>query len=220
MGLFPAVAAAGGDISSNKAILKQVAQASGSGGKNFIKFTKQGEFLMGIDADDITGDQCAFNVASIETGFIGWEDGSVKDEIMVPLGQAGKLPVKASLPEIPDGEGNGWSAQLTIDIKMIGSGDEGLLKGSSGGFIRRFSEFMGEVYGAKAPDGRERIEDLNQIPVVQLDCGGYKHKKYGWINEPKFVLVDWLDAEGEPVGLDEVEEAPKKPVRKKKAKLV
>lgn len=199
MSLFPVVSTTGSDLAKTEAALAKMATKGGAGGQNFIKFTKQGEWLSGVDADDITDKHVALNIASVKTGYIGWEEGAVKDEIMVLLKDEETLPAFEDLPAIPEGDSNGWGKQVSIEVKFLDNGDQGLAKGGSLGFRTAVSAVMTEILMAVDESGTRRVSVLNQVPVVNLGSGGYKHKKYGFIATPDLTVIQWLDSEGVPL---------------------
>ena len=182
-----------GDAQKLAESLRKTATKQSSGGEIFMKFTKGGEFLMGAESNEVGPDErWAVNPSSFMSGVIGWEDGSVAGEEMYSV-MSGKQVDWDALPTIPPGEGNGWSEQMSVQLKSLDEDIEVLFKTSSNGGRSALAELAGEI-GKQLHTNPEA-----PVAVVSLTNDPYKHKRYGKINKPKFVIEGWLDANGEPV---------------------
>jgi hypothetical protein len=168
-------------------------------GVMFLSFGKDGTWRYGRDQDELTPeDRLAVNPASFQVGWIGWEDGKVVDEIMVPITARASLPSLSSLPAIKSGTTNGWLTQLSVQMKMLPNemlGD---------------TESIDMKYSTTSHGGKRALADLSKailrdmgaqrvIPVVACGRDSYKHRQYGTIQIPTFTVVGWLDTAGKPV---------------------
>lgn len=180
------------------------AMSSGSGGMPFLNFNgKTGQFTAGRDKTKIPhGSRFAINANESKLGWICWIEGSVEDEVMVPIVQ-GTPPLKESLEDHSDEDGDyedgdGWKEQASIPMRDLETGEEFLFKTSAKSGISQLGDLMRD-YGA------EYLLRPDEVAVVELDAEEFemtiksKNSKGKEISEthtnfkPIFDLVDWLD---------------------------
>ena len=188
----------------------QFAHEADAGQVQFLKFTKNGQFIYGqeesiVDEDDLF----AANLNTLSRGYICWKDGVVVGEVMALVSTSQQVPFSSLPAHGPYEGGDGWKEQSSIEFENLNTGDTLEFKSSSKG---------GRV--ALGALSREFIDNLKRgedkiVPVVSMVATNYKHDKYGKIYNPKFEVDHWLggnnDAEDEVV-----EETPPKRKRQNK----
>ena len=169
----------------------------GTGGVPFLRLLKSGVFAYGaenIEPED--GSEWAVNPYSLEHGFACWGDGELLDERMVPFTEP--PPNRAELPDY----GHDWNQQISMHLQCMTGEDEGttvLYKGTSTGLRNAFRDLVDQMLVQLKHD------QVNYVPVIQLEIDSYQHKKYGEIFVPIFELVKWVSMDG--VGATEASEA-------------
>lgn len=165
-----------------------------AGDKAFMKFAKGDGWVFGAEKIEVDENELwAVNPNTFMIGVIGWEDGEVVDEEMYPI-TAGKRVNHDELEPIKKGEGNGWSDQISVELKHMGDGTEVIFKTSSNGGLKAMS-LLADGCG----DRMEANPDT-PVPVCRLTSTSYRHKKYGKIHEPVFEIDHWVDMEGHAEG--------------------
>ena len=194
--------------------------AEGGGDFQFLKLDKQGlGFVYGANDTEVEeGSQWAVNPNAFATGYACWGDGVLLGEAMAlvtdePIMQS-NLPVHA-MP---------WATQVGIQLVCISGEDVGVnvkYTATSVGGKKAYTALLDELL-AQVQTGSPDI-----VPIVELDFGSYKHKKYGKVFTPIFKLVEWqsldamVTAEDAEEVVDEVvveevvEEKPKRRTRKR-----
>lgn len=192
MSNFPAVMNVN-DLSSALADSK-VQEAPGSNaGVNFLKMDfESGEWSMGKDAEDVTGEDILVNTATITHGWILWSGGRPKKS-MVPFNQ--------DLPMAPDSigddypsEGRGLQGALMDDQSPVA------FDTNSFGGRKGVDNLLGSIK-AKAATGSQFL-----YPQVKLGSESYANAKRGGklVYNPIFEVVAWCNQDG----VDEEGEAP------------
>lgn len=198
------------------ASIEQFATDAGGADVMYLKFTRTGDFVYGVEENVVEDDeQFAVNMASLQRGYICWMEGQVAGEEMrhVTSGQSVRLH---DLPEIQGSDG--WREQVSVEMTNLETGDRLLFKSSSKGGLGAIAHLARE-FADNAKRGADKI-----VPVVTCETSSYKHSSYGKIFVPKFPVVDWLapadvDAQiaGEDPPFEEVEPEPK-PTRRGRAR--
>lgn len=197
----------------------------GGGDFQFLKLSKQGlGFVYGADETEVEeGSQWAVNPNAFATGYACWGDGELLGEAMAlvtdePIMQS-NLPVHAKP----------WATQVGLQLVCISGEDVGVnvkYTATSVGGKKAYTALLDELL-EQVQTGSPDI-----VPIVELDFGSYKHKKYGKVFTPIFKLVEWqsLDAmvtaedaeevvdevvDDEVVVEEVVEEKPKRRTRKR-----
>jgi len=167
-----------------------------SGGSEFIRFDfESGEFDVGRERDDITGDEVLVNTASIKHGWILWSGGR-PTKSFVPFNQA--IPVA---PE-PVFKGKNQNGQDEFDYPSEGRSFEGALyedgqmvqfDTSSYGGRKGIDTLLGHIK-QKAALGGDYL-----YPLVQLTSESYANAKRGGklTFNPVFKIVAWCNEDGE-----------------------
>lgn len=73
---------------------------------------------------------------------------------------------------------------MSVQIKMIGTGEEYLYAPSSKGGLGALSKLMNQY-------GRHRQQHPSEFPIVRLGGGSYETVRYGTVQKPKIPIVGW-----------------------------
>jgi hypothetical protein len=169
------------------------ARQQAMGDKQFMKMTKQGVFLYGIEENTVPDNELwAVNPDSFKLGVIGWQGGTVVGEDMVPIGSVPIPRIQDQEPIKSKDPSDGWKEQLSFEMKQVDGEAEVLFKTSSVGGISAGSKLAGQI------GMHLQSEPGTPIAAVTLTSESYKHKKFGTIFNPVFTVLSWLTAEGEP----------------------
>lgn len=187
--------------------LKNVAQSiqGSTGGVPFLRLLKSGIYAYGAEKiEPQEGSQWAINPYSLHHGFACWGDGELLDERMVPFTQ--QPPNRNELPDY----GHAWDQQVAMQLQCLNGEDTGtnvLYKGTSTGLRNAVKELINQLIVQLQKDAS------HCVPVVELDCDSYEHKKYGEIFFPVLTVQRWLSVEGQetPAGAIESDESEAKP---------
>ena len=157
--------------------------------KEFMKFTKQGQFIHGIDEQVIESDEeFAFNMSTLARGFICWKSNEVIDEQMSLVSAPGKVEKDSLTDHGPyDSDMDGWRDQAQVDLRSLDNGVEMLFKTSSRGGLNAISAVSKEFAGKLKLEPKEL-----PVPIITLEAGFYKHKEFGKIFFPKFNIQRWV----------------------------
>jgi hypothetical protein len=170
--------------------------SASSGDFQFLKMTKQGEWVYGADEIEVSDDSAfVIDPSSYSQGYVAWSaDGELEDEKMAAAGQP---PVLLSALD----NSMNWKVQVGFALKGIEGAEDGeqlLFKTSSQGGKEVISALLAQII-AKARTGAAAF-----CPIVVLDNSSYKHKKYGKIYKPVLTVDEWVEV---PTGEGEEEEA-------------
>ncbi len=172
-----------------------------SGGKNYLKLARQGEWVYGSEETGAE-DTYAINPMSIRAGYVCWDDGEKSGEVMADLMMGEPMINPADLPPT-NAE---WEAQVGFDLVGMSGNDKGVelqyATNSVGG--KRAHKAIVDAIRAQYAEDPARC-----VPVVALEMDSYQHKKYGKIFTPIFEIADWITMDGD---------GGKKKARKKAAK--
>lgn len=162
-----------------------------AGGKAFMKFTKQGEFVYGsenVEADP--SDEWAVNPVSFCIGVIGWRGGNVVGEHMFPITSPERVDYDSLEPINTGKDGDGWSEQYTFDLKHMKDGTEVVFKTTSKGGKNAVGDLAAAI--------SEHVDATPESPVavIHLKSDHYKHKSYGKVYTPIFEIEGWADENG------------------------
>ena len=179
--------------------------ASTGGDFQFLKMTKNGEWVYGAEETEVGADSAfVIDPMSYAQGYVAWDEGELVDEKMAAAGQA---PIILSdLPRLNVGQ---WEAQVAFALKGVEGAEEGvqlLYKVSSRGGKTAVAELLAKIIE------RGRAGNADVCPIVLLEKSSYKHKKYGKIYTPVLSVDEWIDL---PTGEDTAEPEPEpEPVKK------
>ena len=185
-----------------------------TGGTPFLRLLKSGYYAYGPEnIEPEEGSQWAVNPYSLMHGFACWGEGELLGEVMVPFNQP--TPPRAELPDY----GQKWGQQVAMQLACLTGEDVGvnvLYKGTSTGLRNAMKKLIDQII-AKA-----QTDQVNIVPVVELDVDSYQHKNYGEIFVPILNVINWIsmddsnieesegedddaDSDGEPADEGEVE---------------
>ena len=158
--------------------------------REFLKFTKQGQFVHGAEEkviDDV--EEFAFNMSTLARGFICWKSNEVVDEQMCLVSTPGGTIKKDDLIDHGpyDSDMDGWRDQAQVDLRSLDNGMEMLFKTSSRGGLNAISAVSKEFAGKLKLEPKEM-----PVPIITLEAGFYKHKEFGKIFFPKFNIARWV----------------------------
>ena len=181
---------AGGGLPANPedlvAGLENVGQSlqASTGGIPFLRLLKSGVYAYGPEnIEPEEGSEWAVNPYSLMHGWACWGDGELLDERMVPANQ--HAPAKGELPDL----GYEWAQQVSMQLQCTNGEDEGqvvLYKGTALGLRNAVKELInGLITQIKA-------DPQNIVPVIELECDSYHHKKHGQIFYPVLDVVRWV----------------------------
>ncbi len=174
------------DLVKGLANVGQTLQGS-TGGMPLLRLLKSGIYAYGPEnIEPEENAEWAINPYSIAHGFACWGDGELLDERMVPFNQ--QPPMRAELPDM----GYDWNQQVAMHMQCMTGEDEGqvvLYKGTSTGLRNAIKGLIDQII-AQAQVDAEHI-----VPVVELDCDSYQHKKYGEIFYPILEVKHWVSIE-------------------------
>jgi hypothetical protein len=172
-----------------------------SGGLAFMRLLKSGVFAYGPEnIEPEPGAVWGINPYSLAHGFACWGDGELLDERMVPFNQ--QPPLRGELPDY----GHEWTQQVAMQMACLDGEDEGinvLYKGTSTGLRNAVKKLIDEIIAQAQSDA------AHIVPVIELECDSYQHKKYGEIFFPVLEVKRWIsidDGVAAPEAEDEPEE--------------
>lgn len=156
-----------------------------------LKFHKHGKWLLGADKDNVTpGAQFVIRSASIQEGWIGWQNQKVVKEIMRAIsGESVEDIHREPIAQIQDGDG--WYEQYAFEGKFLADGNPAVFKTSSQGGKGAVFSVIKEI----AVAFKDHPAFLN--PVVALEVVDYKHPKWGTIYKPEFEVITWMANDSE-----------------------
>ena len=222
--MFPSTQSNTKDLSAALAASKVTSSGAGDGaGKAFVKFDfESGSYIYGRDGVDITGDEIVVNTQSITHGWTLWSGGK-PTKIKVSFVEELPAPMPSVGQDFP-AEARSFDARFEDDADTVLD----FSTNSMGG--RKGVDALLDTIKIRSAGG----EDNFLFPVVELTSESYANAKRGGklTYNPKFNIVDWVDAEGiresatpklaavkteapEEVSEDAPVEAPKKRRRKK-----
>ena len=155
-----------------------------TGGMPFLRLLKSGNYAYGPEnIEPEEGAHWAVNPYSLAHGFACWGDGELLDERMVPFNQ--QPPLRSELPDY----GHEWTQQVSMQLQCIDGEDEGvtvLYKGTSTGLRNAVKKLIDEIIAQAQHD------PAHIVPVMELECDSYQHKKYGEIFFPVLEVSEWV----------------------------
>lgn len=164
-----------------------------SGGLAFLRLLKSGIYAYGPEnIEPEPGSTWGINPYSLAHGFACWGDGELLDERMVPFNQ--QPPMRGELPDY----GHEWTQQVAMQLQCLDGEDEGvnvLYKGTSTGLRNAVKKLIDEIIA------QAQVNANHIVPVVELECDSYQHKKYGEIFFPVLDVKKWIS-------IDDASDAP------------
>jgi hypothetical protein len=169
-------------------------------GAPILKYTKDGRFALS-DTDNVPdGTRCIARVDLIQTGWTKWQDNVKVESRMGAVADSFVPPARATLGDLeeadwetqPDGsKRDPWQFQMVLPIMRLDTDETfNFTTGSKGG-LNAVSKLI-RTYGARLARGE------GGLPIVELKADFYKHRTYGKIYFPQFLIVSWTDDDGKP----------------------
>lgn len=161
-------------------------------GDPFLRLLTDGTWVYGSDDTEVQeGSLWAIHPASLQHGFVKWTDydedekrsNEIVDERMVPMTAA--LP---NVEELPKTEWK-WAQQLSLVVVCVSGEDKGtqvLFKTTSVGGKKAVNELLDAILAQLDTD------PAHPVPVVNLEVGSYKHRKYGKTYYPILTIKKWV----------------------------
>jgi len=151
----------------------------------YMKFTKEGHFVVGQEGAIIDDDErFAVDMRELKKGFICWKEGSPAGEEMGLVLQGQEIS-RADLDDIPGSDG--WQEQYSLILQSLDSHEKFQFKTSTKGGCGAIQDLV-TAFLDRFDSGSTAI-----VPVVCLVDDPYKHKTFGKIHKPKFVIQEWLE---------------------------
>jgi hypothetical protein len=148
----------------------------------FLRMGKDGVWVIGIEMEPVAeGAEFAVNPAGFGHGWIAWGKSERLGESFVPL--TDPLP---PTPATPEGAVRGWEQQFGMHLREVGTGADLIFRTSSVGGKRAIGALASAV-GGKIAEGNHAT-----VAIVTLGSDSYKHKEYGKIYVPEFVIERWV----------------------------
>jgi hypothetical protein len=176
--------------SSLTALKRDAHTAPSLGGAALLKLDKGlGEWVYGVDSEEVGTQRVAINPVSFTHGWVVWGDAEILLEEMTSISNP--------MPERPEPiAGNQPAVQLGF-MAALEDGTQLIYKTTALGG-REFIQELASVIGERIASGADDC-----VPLLELSSTHYRHKKFGRIYKPDFTVVGWVGA-GEPE-----EEAPR-----------
>lgn len=169
------------DPSKLAAALQNVSREAAPAGM-FLRMGKDGVWIVGIEMEPVEeGAEFAVNPAGFGHGWIAWGKSERLGESFVPLTEPISTP-----PATPDGAVRGWEQQFGMHLREMGSNADLIYRTSAVGGKRAVGALAKEV-GARLASG-----DPFCVAIVSLNSDSYKHKEYGKIYVPEFIIERWV----------------------------
>lgn len=165
-----------------------------------------GEWVYGADNIQVEEESVwAIHPGSFMHGYCAWDDGQLVGEVMVPVSQP--RPSHAELPPVSVQ----WQEQMSFIAACTSGEDTGttvLYKNSSLGGRNAITELAQKIIQQADKDPSKLV------PLVALEVGNYKHKKYGKVYTPTFAVQSFAALESTQ-DEEEVKAEEPKPTRKR-----
>jgi hypothetical protein len=159
-----------------------------------VRFNKEGKFILPTEGDKELpeGTQLAVIWDQARGGFQRFGEKGERPEFRVDLIFGGKPPERDDLPDndpdewpISDLTGekeDPWREVQMVPLQSIDDGQVYIFSTMSVTGLRAVSNLLTQSARMAAKDG-------DCYPVIKLRCGGYEHKRFGWIKVPGFERV-------------------------------
>ena len=159
----------------------------------FLKFVK-GVFKFGADDETLEiGTLLVPNMDELKSGFLKWDDGEPVGELMGLVGER-KIPTRSDCGDLDHAlwptDQNGdrkdpWQVVNTLPMKDINTSEQYVYTTGSHGGISAIGKLATQY-------SRQRIHHRDQLPVIKIGTSSYRHKAYGDVAVPTFIIVKWV----------------------------
>src|SRR5215213_1617758 len=162
-----------------------------------LKFSK-GEYLARNDEPIEPGTEFIAHVPGLQVGHVKWEDGRPIQHEMGYVAD-GYRPQRRS--ELGDNDPSAWAVdeqgqprdpwQTTMHLPLTRRAT-----GRRSSFTTSSKGGISAVGALAAAYGRRIRDNPNDLPIVSLAVGSYRHlnRAYGKIFVPQFDVIEWIDA--------------------------
>ena len=148
----------------------------------FLRMGKDGVWIVGIEMEPVEdGAEFAINPSGFGHGWIAWGKSRAARRI-VRAADRGRTSNRGRCPRAA----RGWEQQFGMHLRELGSQADLIFRTSSVGGKRAIGALAKEV-GARMAAGEAQC-----VAVVTLSSDSYKHKEYGKIYVPEFVIERWV----------------------------
>jgi hypothetical protein len=156
-----------------------------------VRFNKEGKFILPTEGDKELpeGTQLAVIWDQARGGYQRFGAKGERPEFRVDLIFGGKPPERHELPDndpaqwpISDLTGereDPWKEVQMVPLQSIDDGQVYVFSTMSVTGLRAVSNLLTQSARMAAKDG-------DHYPVIKLRCGGYEHKRFGWVKVPGF----------------------------------
>jgi hypothetical protein len=181
-----------------KGLQRAKTQMPSFGGKQYLKFAKDGEWSTGRGGDDMTGEKIVVNLASLKSGYVCWTNYAPADKKKnEKLGEEMQLSTLGTIdPSSLQDHGWEWKQQQSFEGRF--------LSGAKAEFVYVTSALGGlEAVDTIITACLERLgegEETFVFPVVTLNTDWYDHPQWGKTYKPKMEITDWVNEDGDPEG--------------------
>jgi hypothetical protein len=181
-------------------------------GAPVLKYTKDGRFALSESDHVPDGTRCVARVDLIQTGWVKWRENAVADRRMGAVADSFVPPARDTLGDLeesdwetqPDGsKRDPWQFQMVLPIMRLDTDETFNFTSGSKGGLNAVSKLI-RTYGNRLARGE------GGLPIVELKADFYKHRVYGKIYFPQFVIGGWTGDDGklQSVGEDFNDEVP------------
>jgi hypothetical protein len=159
-----------------------------------VRFSKDGKFILPTEGDKELSEGSTYAVVwdQARGGFQKFGGKGERPEYRVALIFGGKPPEKDELPDrdpsqwpISDLTGekeDPWREVIMVPLHSTEDGQVYVFSTMSVTGLRAASNLLGQ-------SARMAAKDSDHYPVIKLRCGGYEHKRFGWVKVPGFERV-------------------------------
>ena len=159
-----------------------------------VRFNKDGKFVCPTEGDKELPEGTQFAVIwdQARGGYQRFGAKGERPEYKVALIFGGKVPERSELGDtdpnnwpISDFSGeceDPWKEVQMVPLQSIDDGTVYVFSTMSVTGLRAVSNLLNQSARMAAKDG-------DNYPVIKLRCGGYEHKKFGWVKVPAFERV-------------------------------
>jgi len=173
-------------------------------GAPVLKYTKDGRFALSESDHVPDGTRCIARVDLIQTGWVKWRENTVADRRMGAVADSFVPPARDALGDLEEGDWetqpdgskrDPWQFQMVLPIMRLDTDETfNFTTGSKGG-LNAVSKLI-RTYGNRLA----RRE--GGLPIVELKADFYKHRVYGKIYFPQFVITSWTDDDEKPQSVE------------------
>ena len=182
------------DIASAIAKADFVPEAQATGDEVFCTYKPYvGEYLVGRNQEDITGEEVIIIVDTLATGWILWNNGVCHERLNPFIEQLERKPdLPVDIAADCEAEGDDWNEARGV-MFVTDDGLQCIWKGATMGIRKALDPIISEIISRAS-----NADDNGYLyPKVALNVAEpYKSKKGGKIFNPLLDIVSWHDKDG------------------------